>query len=305
VSGAAGGPAAAAADPGTASGAVPQAAGAPARGGAARRPRALVLRAAGSNCDLETAHALTLAGAEAHRVHVNRLLERGDAALDGVDLLALPGGFTYGDDLGAGRILGLRLERYLREAVRRLVDRGGLVIGICNGFQALVRAGLLPGAGVAATLAPNASGRFEARWVRLRVETDRSPWLRRGDTWDVPTAHGEGRLVLANEADLATLEARGQVALRYLEPIDGAPGVEGTAGASPARYPGNPSGSLGDVAGLVDETGRILGLMPHPERNTEPWHRPGWTRRRGVGASGPGVGRRPFEDAVAHLARGA
>lgn len=270
-----------------------------------KRPRALVLRAAGSNCDLETAYAFELAGAEAHRVHINRLLETRGDPLEGIDLLAVPGGFTYGDDLGAGRILGLRLERHLRDAVRRLVDRGGLVIGICNGFQALVRAGLLPGAGVQATLAGNASGRFEARWVRLRVETDRSPWLRKGDVWDVPTAHGEGRLVLADPGALDALETRGQVALRYVEPLDGAPGVEGTAGGSPARYPANPSGSTGDVAGLIDETGRILGLMPHPERNTELWHRPGWTRRRGQGASGPNVGRRCFEDAVAHLrARG-
>lgn len=265
------------------------------------RPRAVVLRAAGSNCDLETHHALDVAGAEVHRVHINRLLDASGDPLEGVDILAIPGGFTYGDDLGAGRILGLKLERYLKDAVRRLVDRGGLVVGICNGFQALVRAGLLPGSGVDATLAPNTSGRFEARWVRLRVETDRSPWLRKGDVWDVPSAHGEGRLVLADEAGLETLAARGQVALRYLEPIDGAPGVEGTAGSSPAKYPANPSGSLGDVAGLVDETGRIFGLMPHPERNVEPWHRPGWTRRRGQGASGASIGRRPFEDAVAHL----
>lgn len=267
------------------------------------RPRAVVLRAAGSNCDLETAAALDLAGAEVHRVHVNRLLDARGDALDGVDLLAVPGGFTYGDDLGAGRILGLKLERHLADAVRRLVDRGGLVLGVCNGFQALVRAGLLPGGGVAATLAPNASGRFEARWVRLRIETDRSPWLRKGDVWDVPSAHGEGRLVLADEGALAGLEAKGQVAARYLEPVDGAPGVEGTSGTSPARYPANPSGSTGDVAGLIDETGRILGLMPHPERNIEAWHRPGWTRRRGQGASGPAVGRRPFEDALAYLRR--
>jgi phosphoribosylformylglycinamidine synthase subunit PurQ / glutaminase len=265
------------------------------------RPRAVVLRCAGSNCDLETHHALDLAGAEAHRVHINRLLEASGDPLEGVDLLALPGGFSYGDDLGAGRILGLKLQRYLSDAVRRLVDRGGLVVGICNGFQALVRAGLLPGGGAPATLALNASGRFEARWVRLRVETDRSPWLRKGDVWDVPTAHGEGRLVLEDPAALDALEARGQVALRYIEPIDGAPGVEGTAGTSPAKYPANPSGSLADVAGLVDETGRIFGLMPHPERNTELWHRPGWTRRRGQGASGPAVGRRTFEDAVSYL----
>lgn len=262
------------------------------------KPRALVLRAAGSNCDRETAFALELAGATAERVHVNRLLERPPArALEDVDLLAIPGGFTYGDDLGAGRILGVLLERRLKEAVRRLVDRGGLVIGICNGFQVLVRAGLLPGEGRVATLAQNESARFEARWIRLQVTTDRSPWLTPGDVLDMPVAHGEGRLVLAE----GTALAEGQAALRYLAPSDGAAGVAGTAGTSPAGYPGNPAGSTDDIAGLVDPTGRILGLMPHPERNVLPWHRPGWTRRAGQGASGPAVGLKVFKAAVEHL----
>ncbi|MBL4847868.1 MAG: phosphoribosylformylglycinamidine synthase subunit PurQ, partial [Planctomycetes bacterium] len=163
-------------------------------------PRALVLRAAGSNCDRETASALEMAGAVAERVHVNRLLEQADPAksLDAVDLLAIPGGFTYGDDLGAGRILGGLLAQGLQEAIQSLVARGGLVIGICNGFQVLVRAGLLPGgdAGLT-TLAGNRSGRFEARWTRLRVETDRSPWLTKGEVLDLPVAHAEGRLALA------------------------------------------------------------------------------------------------------------
>lgn len=266
---------------------------------ALRAPRALVLRAAGSNCDLETEHALALAGADVARLHVNRALERQDP-LEDVELLAVPGGFTYGDDLGAGAVLALKVNRLL-DAVRRLVDRGGLVVGVCNGFQAFVRAGLLPGDGRAATLAPNASGRFEARWVRLRVETDRSPWLVKGDLLDMPVAHGEGRLVLEDPRGLAQLEAAGQVALRYVNPADGAPGVEGTQGSLPAGYPANPAGSTADIAGLVDATGRILGLMPHPERNVEPWHRPGWTRQRGEGASGPSAGRRPFEAAISHL----
>jgi len=265
------------------------------------KPRAVVLRAAGSNCDLETAAALERAGAATERLHVNRLLEAEDP-LGGVDLLAIPGGFTYGDDLGAGRILGLKLERRLKGDVEALVARGGLAIGICNGFQVLVRAGLLPGVdGVRATLARNASGRFEARWSRLEVTTDRSPWLRRGDVLDLPVAHAEGRLVLEDPAHLDRLAGAGQVALRYVEPADGAPGVAGTAGTTPAAYPANPNGSLGDAAGLCDPTGRILGLMPHPERNTEAWHRPGWTRGRGEGASGPGVGMRLFSAAVAHL----
>lgn len=288
-------------DQGRASGAL--AAGGAAAADGAQRPRALVLRAAGSNCDRETATALEMAGASAERVHVNRLLE-GDAAsaLDGVDLLALPGGFTFGDDLGAGKILGTILERKLKPAVEALVARGGLVIGICNGFQVLVRAGLLPGADadgapVTATLAPNRSGRFESRWTRLRVETDRSPWLVAGTVLDLPVAHGEGRLALGEGVTLPG----DRVALRYLEPSDGAPGVEGRAGTSPASYPANPAGSHDDVAGLIDATGRILGLMPHPERNVLPHHRPGWTRRKGAGASGPSVGLTLFQNAVRAL----
>jgi len=267
-------------------------------------PKALVLRAAGSNCDRETASALELAGAVAERVHVNRLLEQDDAAsaLDAYDLLAIPGGFTYGDDLGAGRILGGILSRGLDEAIERLVARGGLVIGICNGFQVLVRAGLLPGPGVLgegahATLAQNRSGKFEARWARLRVETDRSPWLTKGEVLDLPVAHAEGRLALSPGATLP----EDHVALRYLEPSDGAAGVAGTAGTTPASYPANPAGSLEGVAGLIDSTGRILGLMPHPERNVAPWHRPGWTRQTGEGASGPSVGLRVFQSAVDYL----
>jgi len=265
------------------------------------KPRALVLRAAGSNCDLETQHALEFAGAQAERVHVNRLLER-PAQLGEVDLLAIPGGFTYGDDLGAGRILGLKLEQQLADAVRALVERGGLVIGICNGFQVLVKAGLLPGSeGVQACLAPNASGKFEARWTRLQVGTSRSPWLEPGDVLDLPVAHAEGRLVLGDSSQLAKLQQADQVAMRYVSPSDGAAGVAGTLGTSPAGYPASPAGSTDDVAGLIDATGRILGLMPHPERNVEPWHRPGWTRGAGEGASGPNAGRRLFERGVAHL----
>lgn len=266
-------------------------------------PRAVVLRAAGSNCDRETGHALQLAGAAPELVHVNRLLEQGAAALQDVEILAIPGGFTYGDDLGAGRILGSLLQRRLADAIRRLVDRGGLVIGICNGFQVLVQSGLLPGGEGRASLARNDSGRFEARWARLQVCTDRSPWLTQGDVLDLPVAHAEGRLVPDGDGTLVRLQEAGQVALRYLKPSDGMPGVAGSAGRRPAGYPANPAGSTDDIAGLIDPSGRILGLMPHPERNVAPWHRPGWTRGQGSGASGANVGLRLFQAAVAHLRR--
>ncbi|MEZ6184583.1 MAG: phosphoribosylformylglycinamidine synthase subunit PurQ [Planctomycetota bacterium] len=266
------------------------------------KPRVLVLRAAGSNCDHETAYAFELAGAQVTLLHVNRALEAEGDPLADYDALAVPGGFTYGDDLGAGNILGLVLERRLKPAIEALVARGGLVLGICNGFQALVRAGLLPGArAVPASLAPNASGRFECHWTRLEVTAPGSPWLAGIETLDLPIAHAEGRLVLGEGVDPHTLFDQGLAALRYLQPTDGDPGVQGSAGSSPARYPHSPAGSVADVAGLVDPTGRILGLMPHPERNVEPFHTPGWTRRQGAGASKPGAGLQLFENAVTAL----
>ncbi|MCA8924287.1 MAG: phosphoribosylformylglycinamidine synthase subunit PurQ [Planctomycetes bacterium] len=264
------------------------------------KPRVLVLRAAGSNCDHETAYAFEQAGAEVTQLHVNRVLEREGDALAEFDALAVPGGFTYGDDLGAGQILGLVLERRLKPSIEALVARGGLVLGICNGFQALVRAGLLPGTpALQASLAPNASGRFECHWTRLEVTAPSSPWLRGIETLDLPIAHAEGRLVFAADADPEAIQAL--AALRYLKPTDGDPGVAGSAGSSPADYPANPAGSTADLAGLVDPTGQILGLMPHPERNVEPYHAPGWTRRTGAGASESGAGRQLFTNAVETL----
>ena len=166
-------------------------------------------------------------------------------------------------------------------------------------FAHLVLQGLnlLPGGGVVASLAPNASGRFEARWTRLEVVAGHSPWLRAGALLDLPVAHAEGRLVLGEGAQLPPE----QVALRYVRPTGGAAGVSGAGGESPAGSPANPAGSTDDVAGLVDATGRVLGLMPHPERNVAPWHRPGWTRRSGEGPSGPSVGLGVFQSAVEHL----
>lgn len=242
--------------------------------------RALVLRAAGTNCDLETVHAFERAGAEVERLHVNRLRER-PQELERFRVLAIPGGFTYGDDLGAGRVLANELRCHLAEPLARFVEGGGLVIGICNGFQVLVKAGLLPGAGGAATLAQNDSGRFECRWIHLESTTDRTPFLRKGDRLHLPTAHGEGKYI----------GPTGEVALRYVR-ADGA--------AAGGEYPANPSGSAGDVAGVCDPTGRIFGLMPHPERHIEFHHHPRWTRE-GIGPDREGDGLRVFRNAVEHL----
>lgn len=254
------------------------------------RPRALVLRAPGTNCDEETAAAWEAAGAVAEVWHVGRLLVA-PQALDAFQVLTIPGGFSYGDDLGAGRILATRLGTVLDDALRRFHDRGGLVLGICNGFQVLVRAGLLPGkAGVdgsrvEATLTHNDSGHYESRWVRLSPRPGLTPFLRSAEPIELPVGHGEGKFVVRRPEALAALDSAGQIVLRY---ADG-------RGQATQEYPANPNGSMGAVAGVCDPTGRIFGLMPHPDRSTDPLQHPRWTRR-GLAAEADGL--RIFRNAV-------
>jgi phosphoribosylformylglycinamidine synthase len=234
------------------------------------RPRAIVLRAPGTNCDDETASAWQRAGATAETWHINRLIDS-PADLDRFQILTIPGGFSYGDDLGAGRILATRLAIVLGDALRRFHDRGGLILGICNGFQVLVRSGLLPGgtSQSPATLAHNDSGRFEARWVTLAPRSGRSLFVSFSEPIELPVAHGEGKFLTAEPAELARLQAAGQIVLQYVD-LAGRPALD---------YPANPNGSADGVAGVCDPTGRIFGLMPHPERFVEYWHHPRWTRR--------------------------
>lgn len=234
-------------------------------------PRVLVLRAAGINCNDETAYAFSMAGAAAEQVHLNRLLEA-PRRLDDFGCLAVPGGFSYGDDVAAGKILATELATALGDALRRFVDRGGLVLGICNGFQTLVKTGLLPGdvpgrGAVRATLAWNDSRRYEDRWVRLRADGSKCVFIEsHGAALELPVAHGEGKFVAAPE-DFRALEADGRIALRYVS-VDG----------GEAAYPENPNGSMGGAAAVCDGTGRVLGLMPHPERFLFPYQHPRWTR---------------------------
>ncbi len=237
--------------------------------------RAAVLRTAGTNCDAEAVHALRRAGAEPHLVHLHALM-RAPQRLDGFGIVVFPGGFTYGDDIASGVVFAVEMRERVLPALRRRVAAGALVLGICNGFQILVRAGLLPdtdGSGrQTASLQPNASGKFECRWVRLRAVTDRCAFLERGQEIDCPVAHAEGRFV-TDDATHTHLAEHGQVALRYVRADGRAP-----------EYPWNPNGSRDDVAGVCDPTGRVLGLMPHPERNVESWHHPRWTRGTPGGA---------------------
>lgn len=250
------------------------------------KPRVLVLRAAGTNCDVETARAFALAGGEPELVHVNRLLS-GEKRLGDYSLLAIPGGFTYGDDIAAGRVLAAELRTLLREEVKALLERGGLVIGICNGFQVLVNTGLLPGInGVQATLTHNDSRRFEARWVHLEVEEpSRCLWTQSlsGRRIELPVAHGEGKFVTTSFEDLEAVEREQIVAARYIQP-----------GAPEPEYPFNPNGSWNHIAGICDPTGRIFGLMPHPERFVESIQHP----RRSRGEGGEPWGLSVFVDGV-------
>jgi len=256
--------------------------------------KTLILRTAGTNCDRETEHAFRLAGSEVELMHLDRLVERPEVLAD-AGILVFPGGFTYGDDLGAGTIFSSRLRTALLEPVLAHVARGGLVLGICNGFQILVKTGLLPaldelGTTGEATLTGNDSDKFEDRWVLLEVASDLSPFVRKGDRIRCPVAHREGKFVPRDDAALSRLEESGQVVFRYVAE-DGA--------ANPA-YPMNPNGSANAIAGICDPSGRILGLMPHPERNLVPAHDPDWTRN-GLGEEGDGLAM--FRNAVSAAPR--
>lgn len=235
--------------------------------------RAVIIRCAGSNCDEETAHALRLAGADAERVHLSALAEQ-PARLSDYQLVVLPGGFSFGDDIAAGRIFAAQLRRRLLAPMLKLVDTGGLLWGICNGFQVLAQLGLLPWRAATpearrCAVAPNDPPRFQARWVSLRANRSPCVFLEPGRVYEMPIAHGEGRVQFATPADLAACQEAGLDALHFVPPPPGAHDMHGA--------PYNPNGSTADIAGLCDSTGRIFGLMPHPERFVAWTQHPAWT----------------------------
>jgi phosphoribosylformylglycinamidine synthase subunit PurQ / glutaminase len=242
-------------------------------------PRVLILRAPGANCDVETQFAFEQAGGSAERIHINRLRAE-PQLLQRFEILCLPGGFAYGDDVRAGAILANQLAHFLGDALRRFRDQDKLILGICNGFQAMLQAGLLllpDEQGPLATLAHNDSGKFEDRWVPLKATAGKCPFLTGIERLYLPVAHGEGRFICREEWQLRGMEEAGLVVLRYVAEDGG-----------PASYPNNPNGSQGGVAGICDATGRVFGLMPHPERHTLPTHHPRWTRN-GLAAEGDGL----------------
>ena len=238
------------------------------------RVRVCVITGFGINTDREMALAFELAGADATRLHVNDLIAD-RAGLERFAILVLPGGFSFGDHLGSGAVLAALLMRALREQLARFIDRGGLVLGVCNGFQVLARMGLVPGTGgmdQSVALVHNDSGRFEDRWVRVAFD-DASPcvWTRGIASLALPVRHGEGKLVAA-AAQLAAIDAAHLGVARYALPAPA--GASGDR--SPVPYPANPNGSHGNLAGLCDPSGQVFGLMPHPEAFLHRYHHPVW-----------------------------
>jgi phosphoribosylformylglycinamidine synthase I len=251
-------------------------------------PRVLVLRAPGTNCDHESAFAFEKAGATTERLHVNALLDNPIRVSD-YQILCIPGGFSYGDDISAGRILANQIRNRLFSVLSDFKAADRLILGICNGFQILIKSGLiLPDKPEepAATLANNDSGKFEARWIRLAVRGTKCVFLQNIDELELPVAHGEGKFVASSQTMLKRLHDGGQLCLRY---------VDASSGEQPG-YPENPNGAQMHVAGLCDTSGRVFGLMPHPERHIEPTQHPRWTRRKTQPKAGDGL--KIFENAV-------
>ncbi|MEW6187392.1 MAG: phosphoribosylformylglycinamidine synthase subunit PurQ [Thermodesulfobacteriota bacterium] len=275
------------------------------------KPRALVLTGYGLNCDMETHYALTLAGFEARRVHISELIDplagNPNPGLKDYQLFAFDGGFSWGDDHGAGVLLATRLKYKLKEEMEAFIQDGKLIIGICNGFQAMVNMGLLPGFDGAydrreVALLANDCGNFRDDWVTMQVNPESPSIFTRGIEWlELPVRHGEGKFY-APEGVLNRLQENHQAVLYYALP-NGEP--------AQGRFPHNPNGSLLDIAGICDPTGRIFGLMPHPEAYHHFTQHPHWTlgkalrERKGEKLdSEEGAGLKIFKNAFEYLQKG-
>jgi phosphoribosylformylglycinamidine synthase len=230
-----------------------------------KKPKVCVLRSAGTNCDRETAAAFKLAGAEVELLHINSLVGA-ERSLDDFHILALPGGFSYGDDVASGKIFANELKFKLADSLRKFIADGKLIIGICNGFQILVKSGLLPGGAEyiqETSLIINDSAKFEDRWVYLAAD-GRCVWTKGlKKIIYLPVAHGEGKFVVGDKEVILRLKKNKQIVFRYTD-----------AQGKLCGYPENPNGSTDNIAGICDETGRIFGLMPHPERHIYPCQHP-------------------------------
>jgi phosphoribosylformylglycinamidine synthase len=235
-------------------------------------PKVLVLTGYGINCDIETQHAFKLAGAMAERVHINDLIN-GKERLSEYHILSFPGGFSFGDDIASGKVLANMVKYNIGEQIQEFIDSGKLILGICNGFQAMVKMGLLPGfnddyATQEVTLTYNDSGRFEDRWVHLKANKISKCVFTKGiENIYLPVRHGEGKFVAKNPQVLETLKRGNHIVFQYVD----------TEGKS-AGYPHNPNGSVNNIAAICDKTGRVFGMMPHPEAFQHRTNHPRWTR---------------------------
>ncbi len=262
------------------------------------RIKALVIVGYGLNCEAETSHALRLAGADVDQVHLNDLIA-GKRTLKEFRLLALIGGFSFGDHISAGKVFANRLTQRLKGQLKEFISSGNLIIGICNGFQTLVKTGLLPGCDndystQKVTLGQNDSGVFRNDWVLVKADPSSHCVFSKGiDYLEVPVRHGEGKFVVREEGMLDRLKSGGQVVLRYAHP---------DSKETTDEFPHNPNGSMDGVAGICDPTGRIFGLMPHPEAHLFPFNHPHWLRRKLKGIlPEEGEGIRIFRNGVEYL----
>ncbi len=266
------------------------------------QPKALILTGYGINCDNEAEFAFNTAGAAARRVHINDLIS-GAVKLDDFQIMVFPGGFSFGDDIAAGKVLANKISSNLGDEVKKFAEADKLMIGICNGFQVMIKCGLLQAEGPLlsaqeGTLSINDSGRFEDRWAYLKRSSDKCVFTRGIEQVFFPVAHGEGKLVVSDE-NLQKLIADDQVVFRY---------VHDDGRLANGEFPANPNGSVADIAGICDKSGRIFGLMPHPERYLFSTNNPYWTRlrevlkRQGIELNPEGQGLKIFTNAVEYFA---
>jgi len=271
-----------------------------------RTVKALVLTGYGLNCDYETDYALKIAGAESHRVHINELIKGEEIGrrefLKDYHILVFDGGFSWGDDHGAGVLLANRLKYNIGDQIEQFIKEGKLIIGICNGFQALVNFGLLPGfdgdynhRGIALTF--NDCGNFRDDWVYLNTLDSPCVFTQGIERIELPIRHGEGKF-FASQKVIKRLFDKHQVVFQYATP-------EGER--AEGKFPFNPNGSLLDIAGICDSTGRILGMMPHPEGYNHFTNHPDWTwkkedlKRKGLALPSEGLGIKIFRNGVEYI----
>ncbi|MGL1901256.1 MAG: phosphoribosylformylglycinamidine synthase I [Fibrobacterales bacterium] len=255
------------------------------------KPKVLVITGYGINSDIELAHIFTMAGAEAERVHINDLIS-GARNMEEFDILSFPGGFSFGDHIASGKVYANKIKVYLKDQLFAAKKRGVPMIGICNGFQVLVKLGLLPGAedtfDQTCSLIHNDSAKFEDRWCYLKGNTSsKSIWTQGIEDIYLPIRHGEGKFVTKDDATLQKLHDNGNISFQYCTKEGGAP-----------EYPDNPNGSVDDIAGICDDSGLIFGLMPHPEVFMHMTNHPRWHRE---GLRGEGDGVKIFRNAVEYV----